>query len=234
MTEPFKTVVAIDGPAGSGKSTVAAKLAKRLGFVHLNSGQLFRALAQAAHRHGVPLEGEDALADLASRIQFRFELAPSDGSTRLAIDGVDAGEDLRSAAAGEAASRVAVHAKVREVFVELQRKTAVQQPLVVEGRDAGTIVFPDARFKFFLNASPEVRAARRFKELGQTSTQGPTLAQVAEELRQRDYRDSTRKVAPQVQAEDATLIDTSELNADEVVELLYKIINRSLNQHVGS
>lgn len=219
-------VVAIDGPAGSGKSTVAAKLAKKLGFVHLNSGLLFRSLAREAQQQSIALDNDQRLAELARSLEFRYELAPTEGTTRFLVNGVELGNELSSTTAGELASRVAVLPAVREVFASLQQEISKRQSLVVEGRDAGTIVFPDTPFKFYLDASVEVRAQRRYRELAQSGSQ-QSFAEVLTVMQQRDKRDSTRSVAPQVKATDATLIDTTLMTVDEVVEKLYSLIKPS-------
>jgi cytidylate kinase len=214
-------IITIDGPAGSGKSTVARKIAKKLGIIHLNSGALFRAIGLKAKRTGVELDDEGAVARLAAATEFEFVLSPIDekvGSrdTCLLVDGKDIDEQLGSAEASMLASRIAVQSKLRDVLLRVQRELSLKHSLVVEGRDAGTVVFPNAEFKFYLDADIRVRAERRFAE----QQDALDVDAVQAELEARDHRDATREIAPQVAADDATVIDTSELGIDEVVEEL--------------
>lgn len=227
-------VITIDGPAGSGKSTVARNLARKLGFIHLNSGALFRALGLEAERRGLPIGDDDKLSALAQELKFQY-LVNSDGTTAFLVNGTNWDDAVSSRVAGELATRVAVLPKVRQAFVDVQREVfaAVEADpkdsggLVLEGRDAGTVVFPNADAKFYLEADLDVRAKRRFEELRfeelrrQGSSDGAgnksLLAEIKAEIAARDHRDSTRAVAPQVRAEDALLIDTSVLDIDQVV-----------------
>ncbi len=216
----FKTVVTIDGPAGAGKSTVARELAKKLGFVHLNSGALFRAVAHEAHRQGISFEDGTSLAQLANKMQFSFHVGDR-GLTRLRVNGNEIDEAVHSQMVGEFASRIAVHRDLRDVLTEVQRGVARAQAVVVEGRDAGTVVFPETMFKFFLDATVEVRAKRRFEELRVSEK---SISDVRTELETRDHRDSTRSIAPQKAAEDAVVIDTTNLNVSEVVEKICSLM----------
>lgn len=219
-------VITIDGPAGSGKSTAARKLAKRLGFVHLNSGALFRALGVEAKSRAMSRDNDEELCKIARELEFRFEVV-DDGSTVLLVNGSDWGERLLSEEAGELASQVAVLPGVRTVFEEVQRSVGEYSSLVVEGRDAGTVVFPHATFKFYLDALPEIRAKRRFLQLKASSQSEPpvSLEQIHAEMEQRDRRDSTREIAPQKPADDAMVLDTSHLGVEEVLEKLEKIVS---------
>lgn len=222
------TVITIDGPAGSGKSTVARKLAMKLGFLHVNSGALFRAVGVIARERGVALEDETALANLAKELRFRFERGAG-GETALFADNRDVSAEIRSESAGEIASRVAVLPQLREQLLQVQREVAQNHAVVVEGRDSGTIVFPDADFKFYLDADPEVRVKRRAAELvsDQLSAEekAKAIALIREEISRRDLRDSTRSIAPQVKAEDAILVDTSNMQVSEVIETLSRKIS---------
>lgn len=215
----MKRVITIDGPAGSGKSTVAGKLAKRLAFVHLNSGALYRALACRASDLGVSLADEAAVASLAQELNFSFQVLEG-GDTRLLVDGKDVAAEIATNEAGRMASQVAVIPEVRTVLTEVQRSAARECSVVVEGRDAGTIVFPDATRKFYLDADIEERAKRRHRQLVQAGETEAELSRddVLSEVRARDERDTRRPVAPQKPADDAIIIDTTSLNADEVVE----------------
>ena len=219
-------VVTIDGPSSSGKSTVARNIATRLRFIHLNSGALFRAVGVLAARQGLNLSGDDELADFARRLSFRF-LLNGDGTTTFTVDGADLVADLNTREAGELASVIAVLPKVRDVLTNVQREVATQGSVVVEGRDVGTVVFPNARWKFYLDAPAEVRAARRLAELvsrGEKSFSGATeaerLAEITADFVKRDLRDKTRNVAPLKVAEGAEVIDTGGRTIDEIVSLI--------------
>ena len=219
MKSLAKLVVTIDGPAGVGKSTAAGKLARSLGLIHLNSGALFRAVGLAAHRDGIPLEDDEQVSERAKRIDFEF-VVNKEGKTELFVDKKNQDKELRSPLASELASKVAVLPKLRMFLLEVQREIGRKQPLVVEGRDAGTIVFVDAPMKFYLDASVEVRAGRRSKETGEAPEE--VLRQAVE----RDQRDSTRTVAPMMASEDAVVIDTSDLSEDEVVQQMLNELRR--------
>jgi len=221
-------VITIDGPAGSGKSTVARKLANRLGLIHLNSGALFRAVGRSAVKNGVALDDESGVVVVAERLRFNFEL-DSAANTRFLVDDEVISEQLGSEEVGKLASKVAQLPLVRQVLLNFQRGLAERCSLVVEGRDSGTVVFPDADFKFYLDASLEVRAERRMREmlggkpnlaesLLDKSQSSQTVEYVREQIAQRDHADSTRKVAPQRVPEGAVVIDTSVCSPDEVVE----------------
>ena len=217
-------VITIDGPAGSGKSTVARKLANRLGLIHLNSGALFRAVARSAAREGIALEDESGVIAVANRLKFSFEL-DSAANTNFLVDDEIIGEQLSSEEVGKMASRVALLPLVRQVLLNFQRGLAERCSLVVEGRDSGTVVFPDADFKFYLDASLEVRAERRMREmlgdkanLAGQSQSSKTVEHVREQISQRDHTDSTRPIAPQRVPEGAVVIDTSACSPDEVVD----------------
>ncbi len=223
-------IVTIDGPAGSGKSTVAAKLANKLGFLHLNSGALYRAIGLKAQDLSLDLSDDAALSKLAQDTSFEFPLQ-EEGSARdkiktlqLLVDGEDWTARLFTAEASKLASTVAVLPMLREELTEVQRNLRKTNSLVAEGRDAGTIVFPDAEVKFYLDATVEERARRRFEDL-KSKDVSLSLEQVEEEMKARDERDETREIAPQVAAEDAIKVDTTELSIEEVVALLCKKID---------
>lgn len=232
-------VIAIDGPSGSGKSTVARKLANRLAFIHLNSGALFRTVGLFAKEKGVPLEDDAAVAQLARALRFRFELNENDDTVFL-VDGVDVTSRLAEEEVGALASRVALLPSVRQVLLEVQRAAAAEHSLVVEGRDSGTIVFPNAERKFYLDTNLEVRARRRLLEL-QSRTDSSSkaadaaqnesrLGEVLEQLAARDRQDANRKVAPHRRAEDSILIDASDKSPEEVVDFIVLQIEEASNE----
>jgi cytidylate kinase len=215
-----RPVVAIDGPAGAGKSTVARRLAARLGFTLVDTGALYRAVALAARRAGVAWDDEPAVVDVARRIvsSRALDLQPNaDKGVKVLLDGDDVSDAIRVADMGMGASRVSAIGGVRDALFQLQRQAGEKGGVVLEGRDIGTVVFPDAEMKFFLTASPEVRARRRYDELlarGERVDFDATLA----EVRARDLQDSTRPIAPLRQADDAVLVDSSGRAIDDLVE----------------
>jgi cytidylate kinase len=208
------TVVAIDGPSGSGKSTVARRVAQRLGFRYLDTGAMYRALAWQALEHRVDLEDAVALAELAERA--RIEPGTSPRRPTIAIDGVDVSRPVRTRAVTNAVSAVSAVPGVRAVLVRRQRELIADGDIVVEGRDIGTTVAPDAAAKVFLTASSETRAARRHRQLasvGDAAAEHDTRA----EIDRRDARDSGRSASPLAQAADAVVVDSTSRTVDEVV-----------------
>lgn len=212
-----RLIVAIDGPVGSGKSTVARRVAELLGYAYLDSGAMYRAVAWKALRENTPLDREERLAALAAAT--RIDLVSTDGSYRVLVDGADVTEQIRSAEVAQAASKVAVVAGVRTVLVSEQRRAAESGGVVMEGRDIGTVVFPDAGLKIFLDAAVEVRAERRRLEHVQKG-EGLEFSEVLEEVHQRDRRDRERAVSPLVRAGDAVLVDNTAMGAEETARLI--------------
>jgi cytidylate kinase len=214
-----RPVVAIDGPAGAGKSTVARKVAERLDYVLLDTGALYRTVALAAERRGVSWDDAAALAtfaaDLAAKRAVQLERAEG-GALRVLLAGEDVSGLIRSQSIGQGASKVSAVPGVRAALLSLQRTAGEAGGVVLEGRDIGTVVFPDAEVKLFLTASVEVRAQRRFDELVERGDM-PEIAQVRAEVIERDHRDSTRAVAPLRQAADALVVDSSTLDVEQVV-----------------
>ena len=208
-------VIAIDGPSASGKGTVASRVAQKLGFHYLDSGALYRLVALAADRTGVPLDDEARLAKLAASLDVRF-----DGSEIwLGKDCVT--EDVRTEACGNGASRVAALPAVREALLARQRAFRQTPGLVADGRDMGSVVFPDAATKIFLTATAEVRADRRYKQLKEKDLYA-SIENILQDIRQRDERDSARSVAPLQKCADASLLDTTSLTINEAVDEVLK------------
>ena len=215
-------VVTIDGPSGSGKGTISQRVAAEFGWHFLDSGALYRLLACAAGRDGVGLDDAAVLAELSGRIHGEFGIG-ADGGEVVRLDGVDVTRELRTEATGNAASRLAALPEVRTALLEWQRRFRRQPGLVADGRDMGTVVFPEAGLKIFLTARPEVRAKRRHKQLKDKGINIP-LEEVVEEVRARDRRDSSREVAPLLPAQDALVIDNSDQSVDvTVAEIIRKI-----------
>ena len=211
MTAP---VITIDGPSGSGKGTVARLIALELGFHLLDSGAMYRVLGLAATDARIQLDDSDALASLSDSLNLSFLYDAQ--CTQINLNGAFVGDRLRTQAAADAASRVAIHPRVRDALMNLQRRQARDPGLVGDGRDLGTIVFPDADLKIFLDANVEVRAERRYLELIQ-SGQTVERSAILRDLENRDVRDRTRDVAPLIPADDAYVIDSSDKTATQVV-----------------
>jgi cytidylate kinase len=207
-----KLIIAIDGPAGAGKSTIASRLARKLGYVNLESGAMYRALALKAIEQDLSFDDEGALVKLAE--ESRIQLEPTMNGNRTLLNGHDVSSRIRERDVTEAASRVSVHPGVRAWMVARQREMGAGGGVVMEGRDIGTKVFPDADLKIFLDADPVVREQRRME---QQKIKGDVAASVAEDLRERDRRDRTRAASPLKAAEDAVVIDSTELGEDEVL-----------------
>ena len=218
-----KIVIAIDGPAGSGKSTVAALLARRYGYINIETGAMYRALALKAMQQQIALDDGDNLARLAQR--SRIELQPLREGNRVLLDGVDVTERIRRDDVTEAASKVSVHPPVREWMVRRQQEIGAGGGIVMEGRDIGTKVFPNAEVKIFLDAAPETRGARRF--LQNPAAAAPEAA-VLKEMRARDERDRSRANSPLVAAADAVVIDSTHLTLEQVVERVKEIVEGRL------
>jgi len=216
-------VIAIDGPAGAGKSTVAKAIAQALNYTYIDTGAMYRAVALAALRSGVPLDDEQALTELAQ--QLHIELQPAPGGNRVLLNGEDVTEALRTPEVGAAASPVAAVPGVRHRLVEQQRAMARRGGVVMDGRDIGTVVFPDADVKLFLTASAEERAKRRWLEL-QAKGFRQSLEEIRRSLEERDRRDAERAVSPLRKADDAVEIDTTDKSVDEVVRLVLDIVRK--------
>jgi cytidylate kinase len=217
-----RLVVAIDGPAGAGKSTTARLLAAELGYDLLDTGAIYRVMALLSRRAGVSWDDGRGVAAFADDLDLKFHL--EDGVNHVLVGGADVTKDIRAPEMSDGASRVSALPEVRAALLGLQRRLGAQGGVVVEGRDIGTVVFPDAGAKFFLTADAEERARRRVAELkaaGRPADFATTLA----EMKERDLRDSTRDVAPLKQAPDAVGIDSSGMTIDEVVSKMAAIVN---------
>jgi CMP/dCMP kinase len=212
-----KLIIAIDGPVGSGKSTVARRVAELLGYTHLDSGAMYRAVAWKALRDGVPLDSPELLGKLAETAHI--DLAPREGKLRVILDGEDITELIRTPEVSQGASIVAVVPGVRHPMVEEQRRAGAKGGVVMEGRDIGSVVFPHAGLKIFLDASPEVRAGRRQSELAEKG-EAMEFEKVLMDVRERDRRDREREMSPLVRAADAVIVDNSAMDAEETARVI--------------
>lgn len=238
-----RPIIAIDGPAGAGKSTLAAHLARRFGFLNLETGAMYRALALKAIENDLAFNEEQPLLDLAA--YTRIQLEPQREGNRVLLDGLDVSQRIRDTDVTAAASRVSIHPRLRAWMVEQQRALGTQGGVVMEGRDIGTVVFPDAEVKIFLDASPEVRGDRRFRQVslpksaGQAPSQGtpsqPTPEQIAaqqkilKELKERDERDRNRAESPLRPAPDAIILDSTSMTLDQVLAQAEEIVRSHLD-----
>lgn len=213
--------VAIDGPAGAGKSTLARRLAAQLGYIYVDTGAMYRAVGLYALRAGQDPKDNAAVEELLPQISLRLDCP--DGEQHIYLNGEDVSSAIRTEQAGMVASAVGANPAVRAFLLETQRQMARTQNVLMDGRDIGTVVLPDAAVKIFLTASPEARAARRWKEY-QEKGQQVSYEQVLEDVRQRDYQDTHREAAPLRQAEDAVLLDTSELDFEQSLAAMAAII----------
>jgi cytidylate kinase len=226
MTQPDTidteiSVIAVDGPGGSGKGTITTRLAKHLGWHFLDSGALYRLAALAVIKAQVSLDDEAALGQLTTNLNIRFET--SDHDVIAVLDEEDVTDQLRYEATGVMASKVATIPTVRAALVTRQRRFRQSPGLVADGRDMGTVIFPDAKLKIFLTASAEIRAERRYKQL-KDKGESVNLTRLFREIKARDLRDQSRSVAPLRPAEDAVIIDSTELSIDEVLDKIVSLI----------
>lgn len=219
--------VAIDGPAGAGKSTLSRKAAKALGFIYVDTGALYRAVGLKFSKCGADEKLECDIEDILSgtTVDIRF----IDGEQHVFLDDNDVNDEIRTPTASMMASAVSAKPPVRAFLLEMQRKLARENNVLMDGRDIGTVVLPDATVKIFLTASPETRAERRYKELLEKGSE-VTYEEVYEDMLKRDYNDTHREIAPLKQADDAVLADTSECTFDESLELILSIIKERLGE----
>jgi cytidylate kinase len=217
-----RLIVAIDGPAGAGKSTVAGRLAAHFGLLNLETGAMYRAFALKALESSIATDDPAALEKLAANTSIALEPTPS--GNRVLLDGNDVTAHVRDAAVTQAASQVSVHPAIRSWMVDLQRKLGEKGGVVMEGRDIGTVVFPDADIKIFLDASPEARGERRYEQSGKSAPPESIL----KEIRERDQRDRNREQSPLRPAPDAVVIDSTSLTLEEVVSKVQDLVTAQL------
>jgi cytidylate kinase len=219
-------LITIDGPAGAGKTTVSRILAQRLGFRYVDTGALYRGIALAAQEAHIDMADDNGLACMLKQLTIGFVV--QDGDTRLMLNGRDITEDIRSPEVTMAASAVSARPVVRKYLLDVQHELGIEKQAVFEGRDMGTVVFPDADLKFYLDASVNVRALRRFNELNGKSRQ--SIKEVEDDIRRRDKNDSTRTVAPLRVAEDAIVVDATHLPVEQVVHIMERHVQAKFNR----
>jgi cytidylate kinase len=221
-----KLIVAIDGPAGAGKSTVAKRLAKELGYTYMDTGAMYRAFAWKVRQGGIDLEDEEKLREVLG--QTNVELSEREGNLKVLLDGRDVTTEIRTPELSQWASKISALRPVRERMVELQRAMGARGGVVAEGRDIGTVVFPQAEVKIFLTAGPEERAKRRFAELKEQGKR-VSLDETLEEMVERDRRDQERALAPLRRAEDAVAIDSTGRTVDQIMERIMQEIKKKMS-----
>ena len=225
-------VITVDGPSGAGKGTVAKIIADQLGWHLLDSGAIYRVLAVAIQHHNVNVEQEEPLIPLAAHLDVQFEVTGGE-AVKIILEGENVTHAIRSEEIGELASKVAAFPRVREALLRRQRAFKTSPGLVADGRDMGTVVFPDAPVKVFLTASAEERAERRFKQLKEKGFD-VKIGRLLDDIRQRDERDQSRPVAPLVPAEGALIVDSTSLSIQEVVNKILSFTNEKLTQDKAS
>ena len=219
--------IAIDGPAGAGKSTIARRLAKELGFYYVDTGAIYRTVAYFMDLLGISPKDVDGVERYIDELTVSIEY-DEEGAQHMIMNGMDVSEDIRTQDISQKASLVSAHSVVRDVLLDMQRDVAKKHNVIMDGRDIGTVVLPKANVKIFLTADPEVRAKRRYDELigkGQKAD----LSQILKEIKQRDHQDMTRPIAPLKQAKDAVLVDTSALDIDGVVAEIKSIVKEKIS-----
>jgi len=220
-------VITIDGPSGVGKGTVCLYLAKKTGWHLLDSGAIYRVLAYAALIRKISLEDENSLSALASELNVAFNRSSSEEKISIILENKDVSEQIRTEKCGNAASKVAKYPQVRKALLNRQREFSRPPGLIADGRDMGTVVFPDAKVKIFLNASPEERVNRRYKQLKEQGF-SVTLARLSAEIAERDTRDQLRKESPLKPAPDAVVVDTTDLKIEQVSDQIWNIIKQNI------
>lgn len=216
--------IAIDGPAGAGKSTIAKRLAKRLGFIYVDTGAMYRAMAYYFLQHNIDAKDENAIATACPDVDVTITY--ENGEQQVILNGENVNGVIRNEEVGNMASSTSVYPVVRKKLVELQRQLAKSADVIMDGRDIGTCVLPDAQVKIYLTASSATRAKRRYDELTEKGV-SCDLAEIEKDIIDRDYRDMHRETSPLRQAEDAVLVDSSEMNIDEVVDAIYQVYSEA-------
>ena len=218
--------IAIDGPAGAGKSTIARRLAKELGYYYVDTGAIYRTVAYFLDLWGVSPKDIDGVTRYIDELTVEIEY-DEDGLQHMIMNGMDVTDDIRSQEISQKASLVSAHAVVREMLLDMQRDVAKKHNVVMDGRDIGTVVLPKANVKIFLTASAEVRAKRRYEEVVAKGNKA-NLQQILKDIQQRDYQDTHREVAPLKMARDSVKLDTSDMDIDQVVDAMKKIIGEKI------
>ena len=216
--------IAIDGPAGAGKSTIAKRLAKKLGFIYVDTGAMYRAMAYYFLQHNIDAKDENAIAAACPDVDVTITY--ENGEQQILLNGENVNGVIRNEEVGNMASSTSVYPVVRKKLVELQRQLAKSADVIMDGRDIGTCVLPDAQVKIYLTASSATRAKRRYDELTEKGV-SCDLAEIEKDIIDRDYRDMHRETSPLRQAEDAVLVDSSEMNIDEVVDAIYQVYSEA-------
>lgn len=216
--------IAIDGPAGAGKSTIAKRLAKKLGFIYVDTGAMYRAMAYYFLQHNIDAKDENAIAAACPDVDVTITY--ENGEQQVLLNGENVNGVIRNEEVGNMASSTSVYPLVRKKLVELQRQLAKSADVIMDGRDIGTCVLPDAQVKIYLTASSATRAKRRYDELTEKGV-SCDLAEIEKDIIDRDYRDMHRETSPLRQAEDAVLVDSSEMNIDEVVDAIYQVYSEA-------
>ena len=216
--------IAIDGPAGAGKSTIAKRLAKKLGFIYVDTGAMYRAMAYYFLRHNIDAKDEKAIAAACPNVDVTITY--ENGEQQVLLNGENVNGVIRNEEVGNMASSTSVYPVVRKKLVELQRQLAKSADVIMDGRDIGTCVLPDAQVKIYLTASSATRAKRRYDELTEKGV-SCDLAEIEKDIIDRDYRDMHRETSPLRQADDAVLVDSSEMNIDEVVDAIYQVYSEA-------
>ena len=216
--------IAIDGPAGAGKSTIAKRLAKKLGFIYVDTGAMYRAMAYYFLQHNIDAKDENAIAATCPDVDVTITY--ENGEQQVLLNGENVNGVIRNEEVGNMASSTSVYPVVRKKLVELQRQLAKSADVIMDGRDIGTCVLPDAQVKIYLTASSASRAKRRYDELTEKGV-SCDLAEIEKDIIDRDYRDMHRETSPLRQAEDAVLVDSSEMNIDEVVDAIYQVYSEA-------